>query len=277
MDKSAHPLSKNPSKYFGSIKCSTALSKSSLPGLDYTINPYYGCEHGCLYCYVPDVLRKKELLDSWGYNIYAKENISETLLKQIRTLKPGVVGFSTVTDAYQPYESKMCLARTLIDTLLKYNFKISFQTKSSLISRDEDIIRGENVEVGFTITSLNNEFAQTFEPYASKPEGRAQALERFSSQGVKTWIFYGPIIPNYNDNDETIRGIMSLAKRTKSRLLYDKLNLKPILSKRLSENIGNDKVSEIIRLVKEGYMDKVYSKVVKVGREFGVPIEPAFP
>jgi len=270
-------LSQKLDKYYGSVKCSTALSKSSLPSLDYTINPYYGCEHGCIYCYVPDVLRKRELINSWGYNIYAKKNISEILSKQIRTLKPGVVGFSTVTDAYQPYESKMCLARTLIDTLLKYNFKISFQTKSSLILRDEDVIRGENVEVGFTITSFSNEFTRTFEPYASKPEERAQALERFSSKHIKTWIFYGPIIPGYNDNEETIREIMSLAKRTKSRLLYDKLNLKPILSKRISNNIGNDKVSKIIQIVNSRYIEKVYSKVIKLGREFDVPTEPAFP
>ena len=270
-------MSQKHAEYLGEVKCYSALSKSSLPGLDYTINPYLGCEHGCLYCYVPDVLRKKQFIDSWGHIVYAKGNISETLIRQIHTIKPGVVGFSTVTDPYQPIESEKCIARTLIETLLKHNFRISFQTKSSLILRDEDLIRGENVEVGFTITSFSNEFAETFEPYASKPEARAQALERFASNGVKTWIFYGPIIPGYNDDEETIMAVMNLAKRTKSRLLYDRLNLRPILSKRISSKIGDERLSTVIRLIREGHMDKVYSKIVKAGREFGVDVGPAFP
>ena len=273
-----HPLlSQKPTKYYGSLRCVSALSKSSLPGLNYTINPYLGCEHGCIYCYVPDVLRRRELIDSWGYKTYAKENIFPVLSKQISALRPGIIGFSTVTDAYQPYESKMCLARPLIEKLLSHKFKISFQTKSSLILRDMDLIKGENVEVGFTITSIDKSFSKIFEPYASTPEERIQALEEFSSKGTKTWIFYGPIVAGYNDNENAIKGIIALAKKTNSRLLYDKLRLKPFLSKRLSEYLGKDKVSEFLRLERTEYMKEVFSKIIKMGRELGVNVEPAFP
>lgn len=270
-------MSQRPGRYYGIIRCNSALSKSSLPGLDYTINPYLGCEHGCIYCYVPDVLRRKEVADCWGQRIFAKGNISSALAKQIHTLRPGVVGFSTVTDPYQPYESKMCLARPLIEELLKHRFKISFQTKSSLILRDIDLIRGEDVDVGFTVTSLDEQFSRIFEPNASTPGERARALEEFSSKGVRTWIFYGPIISGYNDDEDTMKGIVALAGKTRSRLLYDRLRLKPVLSKRLSSLLGDKKVAELAKIERGDHMAETFSKIIRISREAGVAVEPAFP
>lgn len=261
---------------YRSIKCKSAISKSTLPGLDYTINPYLGCEHGCIYCYVPDVLRGKEFQNGWGTIVYAKENIVEALLNQIRVIRPGVTGYSTVTDPYQPYEKRMCFARKIIETLLSYRFRISFQTKSSLILRDIDIIGGENVEVGFTITSLDKEFTKKFEPKSSLPEERVQALETFSEKGVKTWIFYGPIICGFNDSDENIYNLVNLAKKTRSYILYDKLRLKPILSKRMEKVLGEEVFEDIKRGDLEKHFRKAYYKVMKLGKEYDVKVEPAF-
>jgi DNA repair photolyase len=258
------------------VKCKSAISKSTLPGLDYTINPYLGCEHGCIYCYVPDVIRSKEFQNGWGSIVYAKENIVEALLKQIRAIKPGVTGYSTVTDPYQPYERKMCFARKIIEILLSHRFRISFQTKSSLILRDIDMIRGDNVEVGFTITSLDKEFAKKFEPNSSPPEERAQALETFSEKGVKTWIFYGPIICGFNDDDENLYNLFQLAKKTRSYIMYDKLRLKPILSNRMKKVLGEDVFEKIKGGDLEQCFKKTYYKVIKLGREYNVKVEPAF-
>ncbi|MEM3826572.1 MAG: radical SAM protein [Nitrososphaeria archaeon] len=260
---------------YSRIRCRSAISKSNLPGLEYTINPYIGCEHGCIYCYVPDVIRRKEFLNGWGEIVYAKENIVEVLSKEVRYIKPGVVGYSTITDPYQPYEKKMCFARKVIEMLLQNNFRISFQTKSSLILRDLDIIGGDRVDVGFTITSLDEEFTKKFEPNASPPEERVQALEAFSEKKVKTWIFYGPIICGFNDDDETVKNIISLAKRTGSYLMYDKLRLKPILSKRMEKHLGEE-FDKIRSHMMEDDFRKVYYKVIKLGREYNVKVEPAF-
>lgn len=260
---------------YGIIKCRSAISKSNLPGLDYTINPYIGCEHGCIYCYVPDVIRKKEFLNSWGELVYAKENFVETLLKEVRRIKPGVVGYSTITDPYQPYEKRMCFASKIIEILLQHNFRISFQTKSSLILRDVDIIEGNMVDVGLTITSLDKDFARKFEPHSSPPEERVQALETFSEKKVKTWIFYGPIIYGFNDDDGTVKNIVFLAKRTGSYLMYDKLRLKPVLSKRMEKYLGED-FKKIRKHMVEDDFRKVYYKVIKLGREYNVKVEPAF-
>ena len=86
------------------VKCKSALSSSSLPGLDYSLNPYRGCQHNCAYCYVPNVLRiqRKE----WGSFVEVKTNIPVVLSKELKKKKPGVVGLSTVTDPYQPIEKK---------------------------------------------------------------------------------------------------------------------------------------------------------------------------
>jgi len=261
---------------YRTIRCRSAVSKSTLPGLDYTINPYIGCEHGCLYCYVPDVIRRREFQDGWGSLVYAKENILEALSRQAGLIKPGVVGYSTVTDPYQPYEKKMGFARSIIEVLSRHRFRISFQTKSSLILRDIDLIGGEGMDVGFTITSLDREFSRKFEPNSSPPEERVQALEAFSEKGVKTWIFYGPIIYGFNDDDETLKGLVSLAKKTGSHIMYDKIRLKPILSRRMEKALGKD----VFEKIREGDLNedfrKTYYKVIKLGREYDVKVEPAF-
>ena len=91
------------------INCKSALSASRLPGLSYSLNPYRGCQHNCAYCYVPNVLRIKR--DLWGDFIDVKTNIPIILSKELKKKKPGVVGLSTVTDPYQPIESKYKLTR----------------------------------------------------------------------------------------------------------------------------------------------------------------------
>jgi DNA repair photolyase len=219
------------------VQCKSALSKSSLPGLQYTFNPYVGCQHGCLYCYVPDVMRRP---GAWGEEVSAKEGVLELLRSDLKRCRRGVVGVSTVTDPYQPAEKELEITRGALQILKSSGFPVSVQTKSSLVRRDLDIMRGGNLELGVTITSLDVEFQRTFEPGASPPEERALTLEEAASVGIKTWVFYGPIIPSFNDSSEDIGSIVALAKKTKSRIIFDKLNLKPFLTQRMQKIIIND-------------------------------------
>ena len=91
------------------VKCKSALSLSALPGLNYSLNPYRGCQHNCAYCYVPNVLRIKRT--EWGNFVDVKINIPLVLSKELKIKKSGVVGISTVTDPYQPVEKKYMLTR----------------------------------------------------------------------------------------------------------------------------------------------------------------------
>ena len=253
------------------VSCRSAISKSTLPGLEYTFNPYVGCQHGCLYCYVPDVLRKPAV-SSRGESVHVKKNIVELLKSDLKKNHPGVVGVSTVTDPYQPVEKVLEITRQSIAILAKNRFPVSVQTKSSLVTRDLDIIKGELFDVGITITSLENEFYRLFEPGASSPQERAQALEEVSSKVKNTWIFYGPIIPNFNNSMQDIVGIVRQAKKTNSKIIYDRLNIRPLMSKRLKKIFSPSQI-ETMR-----YYDwhKTFHMIEKVCIEQGVRCEPAF-
>ncbi len=246
------------------ILCKTALSKSKLPGLDYTFNPYFGCLHGCLYCYVPDVLKINKM--EWGRFVFIKKNILEILRKEVLKKKIGIVGISTSTDPYQPIEKDLEITRKALIILINTGFPISIQTKSSLVLRDIDILINKNIDIGLTITSINSYFQKIFEPNAPSPDERIATLEELSSKGIKTWIFYGPIIPNYNDSEEEIEEIVKIALKTKSKIIYDKLNLKPNVIKRLnSKNINY-----------HGDYNKIFSKIKSICKKYNVKCEYAF-
>ncbi len=266
---------------YSSIKCKTALSPSKLPGLKYSLNPYLGCEHGCVYCYSPSTLRDEWIAMNWGKFVRAKQNIAEVLAKELRKKPRGEVGVSTICDPYQPLEAKLELTRKCIELLSKRSFDVCIQTKSNLVLRDEDVIKPEGFEVGVTITTMDTELAGELEPHASPPDARAQVLEEFSTRGVATWIFLGPIIPEINDSEENIRRVVEVAKRTNSRLIYDRLNLRRWVFDRLTPVIEKKRPGLVKRLPSLSRDSEnwhhVSSNVESVCSELGVRCEPAFP
>jgi len=254
-----------------SVPCKSAISKSSLPGLSYTFNPYVGCQHGCLYCYVPDVLKRRVSPSEWGRDVLVKKDVLHLLASDLRRLKPGTVGVSTVTDPYQPVERVCCLMRQALAMLRDSGFQVSVQTKSALVARDFDLIKGK-FELGMTITSMDDAFRRLFEPGASPPEERANALEEASSRGIKTWIFYGPIIPLYNDSMQDAEKIIRLAEKTKSHIIYDRLNIKPLMLLRMKHSIPED----VINSIKNADLKKTFSYLEAECRSRGVPCKFAF-
>ena len=262
-------------------RCRTALSRSRLPDLVYSLNPYFGCEHGCIYCYSPSVFRQEAIARNWGKFVKAKGNIAEVLVKELGQLKKGTVGVSTVTDPYQPAESRFELTRKCLEILSKNQFPISIQTKSNLVLRDIDVIQPTGFEVGVTITTLNNDVARKFEPNASSPDSRVQVIDEFHEKRVKTWIFLGPIIPKVNDSPENIAGILEVAGRTKSRVLYDKLNPKNWVIERMMATLGlfdNALTKTIHELVEanSNWWKATSSSIMTLSMEKSVAAAPAF-
>lgn len=258
------------------------MSKSRLPSLVYSLNPYFGCEHGCIYCYSPAVFRSEAVAHNWGKFVKAKENIPEILTKEIQRFEIGTVGVSTVTDPYQPAESNFKLTRKCLEILSMNRFPVSIQTKSDLVLRDVDIIKSTGFEVGVTLTTLNEDVARKIEPNASRPDQRVQILEEFHSREVRTWIFLGPIIPEINDDVENIARILGVAKRTRSKLLYDKLNLKMWVLERMRSTLEQFKpelITRIPNLVKadSNWWQTVSSNIRAKSTEESVMVEPAFP
>ncbi|MGF3553856.1 MAG: radical SAM protein [Thermoplasmatota archaeon] len=225
------------------VKCKTALSKSLLPGLNYSLNPYRGCQHSCAYCYVPNILRIDR--NKWGSFVDARLNIPLVLSKELKKKKPGTIGISTVTDPYQPIEDKLKLTRYCLEQLLKYNFPVCIQTKSKLILRDIDIIsKLYDVEIMFSIGTLDDNERKILEPNASSISDRLNAMKKFSDEKIKTTVFFGPVYPTIKVEDlEKI--IDTFVENGAKEIMVDKFNLKPgifqILEKKFPDNIDSIK------------------------------------
>ncbi|MEK0324293.1 MAG: radical SAM protein [Nitrosopumilus sp.] len=266
---------------FHKIKCSSALNVSKLPDLDYSFNPYLGCQIGCRYCYALSFLQKKELGLDWGNFVMAKENILEILARDVKKKPEGVVGVSTITDPYQSIEKKLELTRNGIEMLSNNGFHVSIQTKSNLVLRDLDLISPGTFDIGVTITTSRPELSRILEPSAPLPEKRAQILEECSKKGVETWLFFGPIIPHVNDSHDEIVSVVKLAKRSNSVILYDRFREKRWLLEVLLPKL-DELESGLGQKVKDSINDLSYwrqtsSLIERVCRDQGVNLKVAFP
>jgi len=242
------------------ITVKKALTRSGLPDIDYALNPYLGCLHGCIYCYARNYTYIKEIRENWGRVVAVKTNLIDILRKEISMVKKGVVGVGTITDPYQPVEAIYELTRRSLILLLEKGFHTSIQTKNTLILRDIDIFEKyvDRIDIGFTITTMNNETARLIEPYSSPPTMRAFALEKISSRGIDTWIFYGPVIPKLNDDEETIKNILLLAKKTRSRVLVDNLHIKSFMYD------SNHPLRKYVYMARRYDWKKFYDKVLEM-------------
>ncbi|MCS7113351.1 MAG: radical SAM protein [Nitrososphaerota archaeon] len=266
------------------VECRYALTASRLPDLDYTLNPYVGCEHGCVYCYGRAMLRSRVEALSWGRFVKVKRNIHIVLAREIKSDRfSGVVGVSTVTDPYQPLESRYMLTRRCIEILSGAGkLHISVQTKSDLIVRDLDLMKPGLFDVGVTITTMDEDIAKLIEPRAPPPSRRVSALEAVSNLGVETWIFLGPIIPYLNDDPGSIELVVDNARRIGCEIVYDKLNLRRWVLDSMKIALGSyegypiDKLPSLTRRESVWWMD-VRRRIEKMCREKGVRCSSAYP
>ncbi len=247
------------------IKCiqsKSALSKTTLPGLDYSLNPYRGCGHGCLYCYAPAVLREKR---QWGSFVDVKENLPQVLEKELEKKEKGLVGIGTVTDAYQPVESRYLVTRNCLEKLLARDWPVCVQTKSALVARDFDLLaKFSHAEVGVTIAMLDDSKRALYEPGASPIEARFSVLEKAKGAGLETWVFLGPVIPGVTENglEELIRRIAGAGAK---RILFDRLRFHPGVRERMGVSTGD-----------KAYFDGMDAKITRICGENGIRCGPAF-
>ncbi len=255
--------------------CKTALSASGL--YDYALNPYRGCEHACIYCYAPSILHERR---EWGSFVEAKVNIPEVLAQELKTKPRGEVGISTVTDAYQPVEKKYELTRRCLERLLQRGFPICIQTKSALVLRDFDLIKKfSKREVGFTLTTLDDEARKKYEPFSSTVEERIAALQELAGAGIDTWVFLGPIMPFITDkNSELEKLIKKLASAKVKTILIDKLRMKHNLKPKIEEFYSRH-YPELLpkyKSINDEYYRRIKNKILKLCKENSIRAEPCF-
>lgn len=187
------------------------VSVSDSPDLNfnYSINPYQGCEHGCLYCYA------RNSHEYWGFSagldferkIIVKKNAAQLLEKFLN--KPGYepmpIMLSGNTDCYQPVERKLCITRSLLEVFLKYKHPVSLISKNNLILRDLDLLKELSrlhlVQVAITITSLNESVRQKLEPRTVTAKSKLMVINKLSSAGIPVSVMMGPVIPGLTSEE----------------------------------------------------------------------------
>src|SRR5579862_2362666 len=176
-------------------------------GFDQSINPYRGCEHGCIYCYARPSHSYMNLSPGLDFEtkIFYKPNAAMLLEKEINKpnyiCKPIVIGANT--DPYQPAEKKLQITRSLLEIANKYQHPIAIISKSSLIERDLDLLhslaQNHLVKVAITITTLSVELKKILEPRASAPQARLRMMRKLTSLNIPVTVMAAPMIPMIND------------------------------------------------------------------------------
>jgi DNA repair photolyase len=232
------------------------LSKSGISSVDYCLNPYVGCAHGCRYCYATFMKRFTGHTEPWGTFVDIKVNAPEVLRRQLKRAARGYVMLSSVTDPYQPLEKKYALTRRCLEILLKHQFPVGILTKSPLVLRDLDLIRQfDDIEVGMTITTEDEVIKKVFEPGAPPIAARIQALKELHDRGVSTYAFIGPLLPQH---PEALAGKISPHADS---VLIDRMNYlnKTIgLYRRhhLSEWVEDDLIDDVLYRLKQAFSGK---------------------
>lgn len=191
------------------------LSHNKSPDVpfDTSINPYRGCEHGCIYCFARPSHAYWDLSPGLDFEtrLFAKPNAPALLRAAFdrKQYQPSVIAMGVNTDAYQPIEKEWRLTRQLLEILLEYQHPVSLITKSSLILRDLDLLKAlaekQLCSVRISLTSLDNRLKATLEPRAAGPAARLRVIRALRDAGVPVGILIAPVIPFLNDQEiETI-------------------------------------------------------------------------
>ena len=246
------------------------ISRNDSPdiGFDQSINPYRGCEHGCIYCYARPSHAYMNLSPGIDFEtrIFYKPNAASLLEKEITKpsyiCKPIVIGANT--DPYQPAESQLKITRSLLEVACTYQHPVAIITKSSLIGRDldllEELAKKQLIKIAITLTTLSVELKKILEPRASAPSGRLRIIRKLSEIGIPIRVMAAPMIPMINDME--LEHILESAKDaganyagyTCIRLPYEVKDL----FKEWLRNHYPDRTEHVMSLIRQMHNGKEY-------------------
>jgi DNA repair photolyase len=228
------------------IETKNILTKTGVPAGDYVINPYVGCPHKCMYCYADFMRRFTHHQEKWGDFLDVKRFDKKININKLSDKK---IIFSSVTDAYNPYEKKFKITRELLKQFINTQVKIEILTKSDLILRDIDIFkRMPNIRVGISLNTLDEGIRKKLEPYASSIHNRINAIKKLNNEGIDTYIFISPIFPGITDFKE----ILNECKKYTRKFYFENLNLRGAFRHNILEYI-RDNHKDLIWLYEEIY------------------------
>ncbi len=201
-------------------KARNIITRNDSPDIsfDRSINPYRGCEHGCVYCFARPTHAYLGLSPGLDFEskLTAKPDAAALLEKELSapSYQPRTIAIGTNTDAYQPIEKKLRIMRQILEVLAKFNHPVGIVTKSALVQRDIDILApmAEKglVKVAISVTTLDPKTARGMEPRAAAPAKRLETIKRLSETGIPVSVLVAPIVPAINEHE--IERILDSAK-----------------------------------------------------------------
>ncbi len=208
------------------VVCKTILNHSGLS--DYSLNCYTGCGHACVYCYARFMQRFHPHDEPWGAFVDVKVNAAEVLKRQLRRAEPGTVFMSSACDGWQAVEAQWQLTRRCCQLLLERRFQLHVLTKSTLVLRDLDLFAGCPVQLGVTLTTLDERLRELWEPGAASVRERLRVIEAARQAGLKTSVMFGPLLPFLSDSQAAIDALLDRAADLGiDRIWVDGLNPRP--------------------------------------------------
>ncbi|TXH37289.1 MAG: PA0069 family radical SAM protein [Rhodospirillaceae bacterium] len=247
------------------------ISRNDSPDIpfDQSINPYRGCEHGCIYCFARPThayLGHSPGLD-FETRLYHKPNAAKLLEKELRrpSYRPSLIALGANTDPYQPIERRYRLTRSILQVLSDFNHPVGITTKSANVLRDIDLLtnmaRRRLVHVAMSVTSLNADIARQLEPRASAPHRRLAAIKQLAAAGIPVSVSVAPIIPALTDYE--IEAIIEAAVKNGARgvnwtLLRLPLEIKDLFEEWLAAHVP-DRADHVLNLVRDCHGGQIYS------------------
>jgi DNA repair photolyase len=246
------------------------IARNDSPDLsfDRSINPYRGCEHGCVYCFARPTHAYMGLSPGLDFEtkLFVKPNAAELLEKELShpSYKPRVMSMGTNTDPYQPIERRYRITRSVLETLSRFNHPVGIVSKSGLVTRDIDILgpmaEKNLAKVAISVTTLDPRLAREMEPRAATPSKRLATIEALSRAGIPVTVLVAPVIPSLNDGE--IEKILAAARQAGAReagyvLLRLPLELRHLVREWLLERHPG-KLDRVMALVKDARDGKDY-------------------
>ena len=267
----AEPLPFNTTVSINSTRTIIARNNSPDIGFDRSINPYRGCEHGCIYCYArpshaylglsPGLDFESRLF----YKPQAAALLAAELRKQGYTCRPIALGSNT--DPYQPVERRLGITRSILEVLRDFRHPVTIVSKSALIQRDIDILKEMAKQklaiVTISVTTLDRALARVMEPRAATPDERLEAIATLAEAGIPTGVLSAPMIPALNDSE--MEAILERARAAGATaagytLLRLPLELKALFREWLETHFP-DKAAHVLSLVAQAHGGRLYNSL----------------
>lgn len=265
-----------PDTVLTSMQAGKIIASNASPDIPFnrSINPFQGCEHGCIYCYARPSHSYLDLSPGLDFEtrIFYKPNAAERLLSEWQ--KPGYecepITIGANTDPYQPAEKKTRVTRKLLELFCKYRHPVNIITKSNLITRDVDLLADlagdELCSVAISLPTLDCELKRIMEPRVPSAGSRLRTIELFADRRIPTSVLVAPLIPAINDNEiETILETVATAGATQAHYIFLRLphEVRELFIEWLEEHFP-DRCKHVMSLVRQASGGRVYD------HQFGV-------